>query len=105
MSSNLTPSANPDKAGHLAFSGRRKGYVMNDIPRPGLLGVWDRLVGPGMTRSETSLVLMSCALGAACAAARMSAIGAEWYIVVLAGLMGFDLVGGAVCNATDTTKA
>jgi hypothetical protein len=35
----------------------------------------------------------------------MSAIGAEWYIVVLAGLMGFDLVGGAVCNATDTTKA
>jgi hypothetical protein len=35
----------------------------------------------------------------------MSAIGAEWYVVLLAGVMGFDLVGGAVCNATDTTKA
>ena len=78
---------------------------MIDVPRPGMLGLWERVVGPGMTRGETRLVLAACALGAACAAARMSAIGAEWYLVLLAGVMGFDLFGGAVCNATDTTKA
>jgi hypothetical protein len=33
-------------------------------PRPGLKGVWDRLVGPGMTPGENYLVLSSGILGA-----------------------------------------
>jgi hypothetical protein len=73
-------------------------------PRSGALGVWDRIVGPGMPADETRLVLLAGLVGAAVAAWRFDARMGFGWAVTLAALVGFDVVGGAVCNATRTTK-
>ena len=58
-----------------------------------------------MTKAEAALVLSACTLGAVFAAARLEYLdGAPWKIAV-AGFMGFDILGGAVCNATAPTRA
>ena len=74
-------------------------------PRNGLLGSWDRLVGPGMTLGETLLVVLASVLGSLFAGVLMASSGASALAVGLAALMGFDVVGGAVCNGTRTTRA
>lgn len=73
-------------------------------PRAGLLGAWDRFVGPGMRRDETALVLGTSVIGAALAAWGIAATGAGVWLMLLAALIAFDVIGGAVCNATETTK-
>ena len=75
------------------------------IPRKGVLGSWDRLVGPGMTRGETLLVLSASVLGSVFAGALMASSGAPPAAVGLAALIGFDVLGGAVCNGSRTTRA
>ena len=75
------------------------------VPRPGLLGSWDRLVGPGMTVSETVMVLAASGAGALLAGWLMATSGASIWRVGLAALIGFDVIGGAVCNGTWTTRA
>lgn len=74
-------------------------------PRSGLLGAWDRLVGPGMSRGETSLVVFASMLGSLFAGGLMASSGASGLAVALAAFIGFDVVGGAVCNGTRTTRA
>lgn len=74
-------------------------------PRDGLLGLWDRLVGPGMSRDETLLVLAASVFGLVFAGALMSSSGASLLLVGLSAFIGFDVVGGAVCNGTRTTRA
>lgn len=73
-------------------------------PRPGLLGFWDRFVGPGMTPGETCLVLGSSMMGAVLAAAHIATLGYGWPLVILGALIAADVIGGAVCNMTETTK-
>ena len=73
-------------------------------PRPGLIGSWDRFVGPGMTKGENLLVLGSTVVGAAFVALHLSALGMTWPLVLLGALIGADVIGGAVCNMTETTK-
>ncbi len=74
-------------------------------PRTGVLGFWDRLVGPGMTTGETLLVLASSVLGSLLAGVLMASSGASALSVSIAALIGFDVLGGAVCNGTQTTRA
>lgn len=74
-------------------------------PRNGLLGSWDRLVGPGMSRGETLLVLAASVSGLVFAGILMSSSGASLLSVGLSALIGLDVVGGAVCNGTRTTRA
>lgn len=74
-------------------------------PRNGFLGTWDRLVGPGMSRGETALVLAASVSGLVFAGVLMWSSGASLPLVGLSGLIGFDVVGGAVCNGTRTTRA
>jgi len=74
-------------------------------PRKGPAGWWDRLVGPGMTVGETLLVLGSGVAGAVYAAATLGAAHAAVWKIALAALIAFDVIGGAVCNATATTRA
>lgn len=73
-------------------------------PRSGLLGSWDRLVGPGMDRHENALVIGSGTIGAVLAAWALAAQGANAWLVVLGAIMALDVIGGAVCNTTETTK-
>lgn len=75
------------------------------MPRSGLLGSWDRLVGPGMTRGETVLVLAASVSGLIFAGLLMSSSGASLVSTGLSALIGFDVIGGAVCNGTRTTRA
>lgn len=74
-------------------------------PRDGLLGSWDRLVGPGMSRAETQLVLAASVSGFVFAGILMMSSGASLPLAGLSALIGFDVVGGAVCNGTRTTRA
>lgn len=74
------------------------------LPRNGLLGLWDRIVGPGMTAAETRLVLLSSVLGGLFASVWLAKGGTTVWQCLLAFAVGFDVFGGAVCNATETTK-
>jgi hypothetical protein len=71
-------------------------------PRSGVLGAWDRFIGPGATCAELALELIS-ALGGA-AAMLIYAVTAlpNWNAVQVsvATLLAFDLTGGVVTNAT-----
>lgn len=75
------------------------------VPRDGLLGSWDRLVGPGMSTGETLLVLAGSVSGLLFGGILMLSSGAPLLSVGLSALIGFDVVGGAVCNGTRTTRA
>jgi len=74
------------------------------IPRSGLAGSWDRLIGPGATPAENTLIVISCIIGALGVALRLWSHGFDSLHVAVGSILGFDIIGGAVCNATDTTK-
>jgi hypothetical protein len=74
------------------------------IPRSGLFGLWDRLIGPGATLAENTLILVSSITGAIATALRLGLLEFDILHVVVGAVIGFDIIGGAVCNATDTTK-
>lgn len=73
-------------------------------PRPGLPGLWDRFVGPGMTRGENTLVIAASLAGAVVAGWQLAAAGQSWPLVLLGAFIGVDVIGGVVCNMTMTTK-
>ena len=78
--------------------------VVMPAPRSGLPGSWDRLVGPGMRWQENVLVIGSGTVGAILAAWALAAQGANIWLVVLGAVIALDVIGGAVCFATETTK-
>ena len=75
-------------------------------PRRGLLGEWDKFVGPGQTRAEFWLILIPSVVAALGVAAYAHFQVLHWnglqYAVAM--LMAFDLTGGIVCNATTAAK-
>lgn len=73
-------------------------------PRSGLPGSWDRFVGPGMGWQENALVIGAGSLGAVLTAWALAAQGASILLVLLGAVIALDVVGGAVCMATQTTK-
>lgn len=75
-------------------------------PRFGILGAWDRFVGPGATRAEQLLSAVSAALAAAGVCVNAAVAGPGWSLIeyVLAALLAFDIVGGVVTNATASAK-
>lgn len=74
------------------------------VPRAGLPGAWDRLVGPGMTPGEAALVLGASLVGALLAGLHLVLQGYGVFLAVIGAAIAFDVIGGAVCNTTDTTK-
>ena len=74
-------------------------------PRTGLAGFWDRLIGPGATFSENTLIIVSSVVGGIGAAAPFALAGLPSVKIIVAALLGFNVIGGAVANATNTTKA
>lgn len=77
-------------------------------PRKGLLGAWDKFVGPGATASEEIVQLAGgLALTVALIAVMVSKREAlNWTGVqfAVAALLAFDLAGGIVTNATSAAK-
>lgn len=73
-------------------------------PRSGLPGLWDRLIGPGSTPAENSVILITAVLGAACVGLLLALQGNAALLIGVGTLIAFDLFGGAVANATETTK-
>ncbi|ADQ69480.1 hypothetical protein C499_12065 [Halogeometricum borinquense DSM 11551] len=73
------------------------------MPRSGVLGLWDRLVGPDATRGEHGLVLayaLSFAVGLL-AYVRIQSLG--WSLVqqAVVAVFALDIAGGIVANTTD----
>ena len=57
-----------------------------------------------MTRGELRLVLSASIVASLLAALHVWDLGMGWLLAIVAALIAFDVVGGAVCNMTDTTK-
>ncbi|KAF0845150.1 hypothetical protein [Nocardia caishijiensis] len=66
--------------------------------------VTDRLIAPGATRSEAALCYSSAVIGGLLAALLAGRAGGSALVVVVVALIGFDLFGGAVVNATASAK-
>jgi hypothetical protein len=75
-------------------------------PRPGLLGQWDRFVGPGAARWENAGALGLAAAGAVAAPAmvRRQRPAAGPVELAAASAVGLDVAGGAWCNETPSCK-
>ncbi len=77
------------------------------IPQPakGIRGAVERLTGPGATGAELVLQFSSAAAGALTAGYWFARAGdgAAWQ-VLLAAVLGFDIAGGVVTNATSSAK-
>ena len=74
------------------------------LPRRGWLGTWDRLVGPGMTTAELSLVLSVSLIAAILGGLNVWNLDMGWLLALISAVIAFDVIGGAVCNLTQTTK-
>ncbi len=79
--------------------------ILRNQPRSGLAGIWDNIVGPGMAVDETVIVLAACVIGMIFSILRLQSLGTPTMLVILGAIMGFDIIGGSVCNATTTTKS
>ena len=75
-------------------------------PRDGLVGEWDKFVGPGAARWENAGTLGLAAVGAVTAPAlvRRQRPDAGPLELAAAGAVGMDLGGGAWCNETPSCK-
>jgi hypothetical protein len=75
-------------------------------PRRGLLGEWDKFVGPGQTRAEFWLILIPSVVATLALAGYARLQGLNWNLVqtIVAMLLAFDLMGGVITNATSTAK-
>jgi hypothetical protein len=83
--------------------------MTNETPpraRPGLLGVWDHLAGPGVDPLESGLIVGAMVAGPGLAVAWARAAGADWDLwrwLILA-ILACDLVGGVAANALAPAK-
>ncbi|BBM82282.1 hypothetical protein [Candidatus Uabimicrobium amorphum] len=74
--------------------------------RPGIMGKIEKVVGPGMSKTELVVVFASGTVAATMMIAFSVYKDPQWSLLqtIIATLLVFDLVGGAVCNATSPTK-
>lgn len=75
-------------------------------PRQGLAGIWDSIVGPDMPATEMWLFLIPTLLGTVAVPvyAILNQLGWNLIQLIIATILAFDLVGGAIVNETQTTK-
>ena len=79
---------------------------MISMPRKGLKGQLDRFIGPGATSAELVLQLLPSVVAAIAAplyALTLPIDWAPWQLGAIA-ILGFDLVGGILTNATAAAK-
>lgn len=75
-------------------------------PRTGLAGQWDKFIGPGATNAEQWLMLIPAVLFTIGVPLYATANQLEWtgWQYFVAVLLAFDISGGVITNATNTTK-
>jgi hypothetical protein len=75
-------------------------------PRKGLAGEWDKLIGPGATKSEVWIMVAFAILAAIAAPLYAVASGLQWgfWQLLFAGLSALDLTGGIFTNSTSAAK-
>jgi len=75
-------------------------------PRSGVRGALDRFIGPGATRTEIALELISALIGAAAMVMYAATNLPQWSTLqmIVAALFAFDLAGGVVTNATVSAR-
>jgi hypothetical protein len=75
-------------------------------PRSGVVGAWDKFVGPGATRAEMVLQLVIPAVAAIAAPFYASHVVEGWSLTqyIVCFILAFDTAGGVVTNATSSAK-
>jgi hypothetical protein len=75
-------------------------------PRSGLLGIVDKLVGPGATGAELALQILLPVVAAIAAPLYASKVVEGWTLIqyVICSLLAFDIAGGVITNATSNAK-
>ncbi len=75
-------------------------------PRKGIMGSWDKLVGPGATRAESGLTVFAAITGIVLVLVYQYVAALGWNIlqIGLAALMAFDISGGVIANSTSAAK-
>ncbi|MFD4441895.1 hypothetical protein ACFWPK_19180 [Nocardia sp. NPDC058519] len=66
--------------------------------------ITDRLIAPNATRSEATLCYSAAVTGGATAGLLAGYAGGSALVIAVVALVGFDLFGGAVVNATASAK-
>ena len=76
------------------------------VPRAGWRGQLDRFIGPGATPAELALQLVPSVGAAIAASLYASTLPMDWspWQLCLIGILGFDLIGGILTNATAAAK-
>ena len=76
------------------------------LPRSGPLGWLDQLIGPGATPAEITLQLLPPIAAMIAAPAYALTLPMEWsgWQLGVISVLGFDLVGGVLTNATSAAK-
>lgn len=75
-------------------------------PRPGLPGMWDRVIGPGATTSESALTvvwMLACTV-AAVGYALVANLGWSFVQLAVVALLTLDVAGGISDNASNSAK-
>lgn len=81
-------------------------YQTSPAPRSGWKGQFDRFIGPGATPAELILPIvpsMGAVIAAPLYASTLSMDWSSWQLGLIA-ILGFDLVGGVLTNATAAAK-
>ena len=75
-------------------------------PRPGLVGEWDRFIGPGATKTEQLLSLIPAILGAIAISVYAYVYQLGWTPIqyTVAILLVINIIGGIITNATSSAK-
>lgn len=75
-------------------------------PRTGLVGHWDRFIGPGATSAELLIAFLPALASAVLVPVYAYTLGVAWTPLqyAVAAFLAFDLVGGVLTNATNSAK-
>ena len=78
----------------------------NFAPRQGILGIWDKVVGPGMSSRETLVCLLPTLVATIYIPCYAITYQLQWSNVqlILSAILAFDLFGGAIVNTTLTAR-
>lgn len=75
-------------------------------PRKGILGTFDKFIGPGATNTEIVMQIGIPLLALILAPLYATKIAKDWAVIQYAvcGLLAFDIAGGVIANSTSSAK-
>ena len=78
----------------------------NFAPRQGILGIWDTIVGPEMSSTETLVCVLPTLMATIYIPCYAIIHQLQWNNIqlILSAILAFDLFGGAIVNITPTSR-